>query len=256
MDWIDEGFVLERRAHGESASILSVLTQHHGRHAGMVHGGQGPKKSGTLQTGTRLKLTWRGRLAEHLGTFEAEMADTSIGYIIGDPGRLAALQSATSLLHLSLPEREPHPELFHAFAALSEALAGQAWAPAYVFWELGLLRALGFSIDLGACAVTGETGNLAYVSPRSGRAVSVVGAGEYRDRLLPLPPFLHGGRYEGEQDLVDGLKLTGYFLERHVTFACNAPLPPARARLLEICSAMVMMEGQRITPVEGHRVIC
>jgi DNA repair protein RecO (recombination protein O) len=241
MDWIDEGFVLDRRAHGESAAILSVLTLDHGRHAGLVHGGQGPRKSGALQTGSRLRLTWRGRLQEHLGTFEAEMLETRIGHIIGDPGRVAALQSAAALLHLSLPEREPHPELFHAFEALSEALAGDAWAPAYIFWELGLLQSLGFSIDLTACAVTGTRESLAYVSPRSGRAVSAEGAGEYRDRLLPLPPFLIGGRYGGDSDLVDGLKLTGHFLERHVTSACNAPMPAARGRLTEICQALALV---------------
>ena len=238
MEWQDEGFVLERRAHGETSAILSVLTLEHGRHAGLIHGGQSAKKTGLLQCGNHVRVTWRGRLPEHLGTFEAEILGSNIGNIIGDAGRCAALQAATSLMHMSLPEREPQSVLFDAFAALSEALGGEAWAPAYVFWELGFLRCLGFSIDLSACAVTGSLHNLGYVSPRSGRAVSDEGAGQYRDRLLKLPPFLAGGMYGGAFDLVDGLKLTGHFLERHVTSIHNQPLPPARLRLLEICQSL------------------
>jgi DNA repair protein RecO (recombination protein O) len=239
MDWQDEGFVLDRRGHGETAAIVTLLTLEHGRHAGLVHGGQGQRKSGLLQVGNRLRVTWRARLAEHLGTFEAEMVSSRIGYIIPDAGRLAALQSAAALVQISLPEREPHPELFHAFEALEEALAGAAWAPSYVFWEFRFLQSLGFSIDLSACAVTGASDDLSYVSPRSGRAVSCSGAGDYRDKLLKLPPFLIGGAYEGEQDLVDGLRLTGYFIERHITSIYNVPLPPARDRLMDICRGMV-----------------
>ena len=238
MEWQDEGFVLNRRSHGETAAIVSILTRAHGRHAGLIHGGQGVRKSGLLQVGSRLNVMWRGRLSEHLGTFEADAMATNIGYIIEDPGRVAALQAATSLLHMALPEREPYPELFDGFEALSDALTGEAWAHGYIFWEFAFLQSLGFSLDIGACAVTGVTENLTHVSPRSGRAVCGDAAEAYRDRLLKLPAFLSGGRYEGEQDLVDGLLLTGHFLERHVTSTHNLPLPQPRIRLLEICRAM------------------
>ena len=203
MDWQDEGFVLERRAHGETAAIVTLLTESHGRHAGLVHGGQGQSKTSLLQVGNRLKVTWRARLTEHLGTYDTEMVSSRIGYIIQDPGRLAALQSAAALVQLALPEREPHPALFHAFEALQEALAGDAWAPAYVFWEFHFLQALGFSIDLSRCAVTGSEEDLSFVSPRSGRAVSSGGAGDYRDKLLKLPPFLIGGGYGARDRLLE-----------------------------------------------------
>ena len=165
MEWQDEAFVLERRPHGESAAILSVLTREHGRHAGLIHGGQSQSKTGMLQVGNRLKLKWRARLPEHLGTFECELVSTSFGFLLDDPGRLAALQSAAGLVHLALPEREEHAGIFESFGALTEALAGEAWAPAYIFWEYYLLQSLGFAVDLTVCAVTGERGNLSHVSP-------------------------------------------------------------------------------------------
>jgi DNA repair protein RecO (recombination protein O) len=243
MEWQDEGFLLERRPHGESAAILSVLTREHGRHAGLVHGGQNSGKTAMLQPGNLLKLKWRARLPEHLGTFDCELVSSSFGFLLDDPGRLAALQSAAGLVHLALPEREAHPGIFESFAALTDALAGEAWAPAYIFWEYHLLQSLGFAVDMSVCAVTGARDNLAYVSPRTGRAVTESAAQPYRDRLLPLPPFLIGGAYQGPQDLVDGLKLTAHFLERYVTSLYNVPLPPARGRLVEICRAMRTSEA-------------
>lgn len=237
MEWEDEGFILDKQPHGESAVIMHVLTENNGRHAGLVHGGQGNRKASTLQTGNRVRVRWQARLSEHLGTFDVEPISSPLGHIIDSPGRLAALQSATSLIQLALPEREPHPGLFHSLATLIEMLSGEAWAPAYVFWEFHFLKNLGFSMDLSSCAVTGEVGQLGYVSPRTGRAVSEAGAGIYKEKLLRLPPFLTGGSFEGEQDIVDGLKLTGHFLERYVTSHYQVPLPPARLRLLEICRA-------------------
>ncbi len=83
------------------------------------------------------------------------------------------------------------------------------------------------------CAATGGNDNLAYVSPKSGRAVSLSAGEEYRDRLLPLPKFLLEYGEPNEIEIADGLKLTGYFLERHVFAPQNRKLPAARERLAE-----------------------
>jgi DNA repair protein RecO (recombination protein O) len=161
--------------------------------------------------------------------------------LIDDPGRLGALAAATAMAEATVPEREPHPELFEHMLRLLVALeagaaAGADWASAYVEWELALLAELGFGLDLERCAATGSGEDLAYVSPKTGRAVSRAAAGIYKDRLLRLPPFLAGaaGRLDpgpGEvpaDDLADALALTGFFLRRHALG--ERPLPPARVR--------------------------
>ena len=108
----------------------------------------------------------------------------------------------------------------------------KSWPERYVRFELALLAELGFGLDLQACAVTGQSTDLAYVSPRSGRAVSRQGAGKYADRLLPLPGFLLGREPADSAQIQAGLRLTGAFLRRHLFDASERAMPNARERLV------------------------
>src|SRR5205809_4050855 len=140
MDWRDTGFVLSARRHGESALIVELLTAEHGRHAGLVRGGQTPRRRALLQPGNLVAATWRGRLPEHLGTIECELVTAHAAGLLDDPDRLAALNAATALLLAALPEREPHADLYASFADLLGAFdSAPGWARFYVAWECGLL---------------------------------------------------------------------------------------------------------------------
>ncbi len=175
MDWRDEGILLSMRPHGETSAIIEVLTSLHGRHMGVVRGGASRKMAATLQPGTGLTLEWRARLDDHIGAFTVE------------PVKSRAL-------HEALPEREPHPALWRRTLALMDRLGQEGWLAGYVRWELCLLEEIGFGLDLSTCAVTGATEGLAYVSPKTGRAVTAKAAGDWADRELravlqdrPLP---------------------------------------------------------------------
>jgi DNA repair protein RecO (recombination protein O) len=229
MQWIDAGFVVAARRHGESAAIVELLTREHGRHAGLVRGGQSPKLRAVLQPGNEVVATWRGRLAEHLGTLGLEPVQAHAARLIDRPLRLSALAAATALIAAALPEREPHPELFAQFAALLAALDSAAtWGERYVMWERDLLAGLGFGLDLSRCAATGGSEDLAYVSPRTGRAVSREAGAPYRAKLLPLPAFLWTDRAADATEIVAGLELTGHFLVHHLLLPAGRSLPPAR----------------------------
>ena len=233
MDWRDTGFVLTARRHGESALIVELLTETHGRHAGLVRGGQNPKRRALLQPGNLVAANWRGRLPEHLGTFDIELLRAHAAGLIDDPDRLAALSAAAALIALALPEREPHGDVYEDFGRLIAALDSTGWAADYVAWECALLAALGFGLDLKSCAATGVNDDLAYVSPRSGRAVSRSAGEPYHDKLLPLPGFLWRNARAEPADLVSGLVLTGYFLHHHLLEPQGRALPEARGRLAD-----------------------
>ena len=234
MEWTDDGIVLSVRAHGESAAIVMLLTHGHGRHAGLVHGGAGRSKRGMLQPGNRVKAVWRARMVDQLGTFACEPAGAPGAALLDDAQRLAGLSSACAVTEAVMPEREPHPGAYDGLGALLEALAGEVWAEAYIRWEVEMLRELGFGLDLASCAATGTNDELAYVSPRTGRAVSLSAGAPYRDRLLALPGFLLGrAGPEREAEIAAGLALTGHFLERHVFHPQNRGMPAARQRLAE-----------------------
>ena len=234
MEWRDIGFVLLARRHGESALIVELLTREHGRHAGLVRGGQSPRRRALLQPGNKLAAAWRGRLPEHLGSFECELIEAHAARFLDDPDRLTALTAAAALLLAALPEREPNIELYDAFAALLATFdSASSWPRCYVAWECGLLAALGFGLDLGHCAVTGSVDDLAYVSPRTGRAVSRAAGAAYHDKLLPLPDFLWRDAPARRADIAAGLALTGYFLLHHLLLPHGRQLPEARRRLAE-----------------------
>jgi len=233
MEWRDKGFVLSARRHGESGLIVELLTKEHGRHAGLVRGGQSPRRRAVVQPGNSVAASWRGRLPQHLGTLDCELIDAHAARFLDDPDRLAALGAATSLLLAALPEREPQGDLYASLAGLLEALDSGEWAQSYVAWECDLLAGLGFGLDLGSCAATGTSDDLAYVSPRTGRAVSRAAGLPYHDKLLPLPGFLWREGPASRAEIVAGLALTQYFLLHHVLAPHGGKLPEARERLAE-----------------------
>ncbi|HYC05499.1 MAG TPA: DNA repair protein RecO [Azospirillaceae bacterium] len=233
MDWTDEGIVLSARPHAETAAVAVLLTREHGRHAGLVHGGQGRQMRPVLEPGTLVEARWRGRLAENLGGYGLEPKRSVSAGLLDEPLRLAALSSACAIADAALAEREPHPGLYLATLALMEALETDVWAEVYVRWEVGLLDEIGFGLDLERCAATGVNDQLAFVSPRTGRAVSLSASEPYRDKLLPLPGFLIGRGGGGPDEVAMGLALTGHFLERHVFAQRHIEVPPARARFVD-----------------------
>ncbi|PPB82289.1 DNA replication and repair protein RecO [Albidovulum inexpectatum] len=232
MEWRDHGLLLTLRRHGENSAIVEVFAHDHGRHAGVVRGATSRRMAGVLQPGSQVDVTWRGRLEEHIGTFAVEPV-RSRAAILSDADALAGLNSVCALLHVTLPEREPHRRLYAGTVALLDAMAaGQDWRAAYLRWEMLLLDDLGYGLDLSACAVTGSDQDLAWVSPRSGRAVSRAAGAEWADRLLQLPPCLRGGVPRDNAELVAALQTTGWFLEHRLLRDLHRPLPEARARLI------------------------
>lgn len=236
MDWRGEGVLLSVRRHGESSAIIEIFTEEHGRHAGLVRGGGGRRMGPILQPGAQLDVAWRGRLAEHLGSFTVEPVRARAA-MLSDRAALAGLGAVTALIGLALAERMAYPALYRRTVALLDMMeAGDPWPAHYVGWELELLATLGFGLDLSACAVTGGTDDLVWVSPRSGRAVARAAGAEWADRLLALPPFLRADAGEAPitaDDLRDGLRLTGHFLTHSLLPALNRPgVPPARERLV------------------------
>ena len=234
MEWIDDGIVLSAHRHGETSAVVALLTREHGRHTGLARGATG-RRRGIYESGNSVRAHWRGRLSEHLGTLTCELTGSVAAGLLDDRSRLAGLAAACAVAESALPDRVPCPQVYAALKSLmAQLLAGTSWTGGYVEWELRLLADLGFGLDLSRCAATGSTDQLAYVSPRSGRAVCLSAGAPYRDRLLRLPLFLITDTAPvTAADVFDGLTLTGYFLERHVYGASERALPPARLRLVE-----------------------
>ena len=234
MEWTDEGVVLSVRPHGETAAVAELLSRNHGRHLGLVHGGRGRTRRPILQPGNHVSAHWRARLADHLGVFTLELKHPHAAELLDSRLGLMGLECLTTLARL-LPERDPHPSLFEVTLFVLGYLGDdRIWPALYARWELALLADLGFGLDLSTCAVTGANDYLAYVSPRTGRAVSMAAAEPFKDKLLPLPGLFTGAGAGGATaaDVMAALRLTGHFLERDVLAPRGLSFPHARAGLL------------------------
>jgi DNA repair protein RecO (recombination protein O) len=235
MQWTDDAIVLGVRRHGEANAILELMTHAHGRHLGLVRGGAGTRMRPVLQPGNRVSATWRARLDEHLGHYTVEALELAAAQFLPAAHAVYGLTHLAGLCRL-LPERDPHPRIHAALAEVLDGLTDARRAgPETVRFELGLLAELGFGLDLARCAATGTTEDLAYVSPKSGRAVSRAAGLPWDGRLLRLPAFLNeesAGAYPSAADLADGFSVTGFFLQRHVFEPRGLSPPDTRASFI------------------------
>ena len=240
-EWQADALVLSSRPHGEGSAVVTVLTAENGRHAGLVRGGSSSRMRGVLQPGNRVNASWRARLPEQLGQIQLELIQSIPALLLDDPLRLAGLASICALVDASLPEREAQPELFSGTNALLDLMciedSDNRWLEGYIRWELGLLDAAGFQLDLSRCAASGAIKRLAYVSPRSGSAVAEGHAGEFASRMLVLPEFLGGVACE-THGFTAGMALTGHFFERRLFAAHNQDIPQQRRRLADMVTGI------------------
>lgn len=228
MHWRDEGIILHIVKQGEQSAVVGILTRTQGRHSGLLKGAFGKGKS-LCMPGNLVDAQWNARLSEHLGMWKMEIISPIAALVLHDGPRLNLLQEVCQLLHRSLPEREPHPGLYERLLQWQHLLLNPAMTllqlhAGVAMLEAFLLQDMGFGLDVEACAVTGETSGLTYISPKTGRAVSAEAGAAYKEKLLPFsrllrtrPEALHEDiRLQSvtEADIFEARQVTGFFLQR------------------------------------------
>ena len=234
MEWNDDAIVLGARHFGEGKLVAEVFAREHGRYGGVVHGGR--RAAPSLQAGNIVRAGWKARLSDQLGFFHPlELTEPHATKLLDDPIALAGLSSAITLVRGAIPERQAYPQLYDGLTVLFETMPhGEIWPVLYARFELGLLAALGYGLDLSRCAITGAETGLAWVSPRTGRAATLEAGAPHADVLLKLPAFLTDPDAPLEEgDLAHAFALAGYFLERRVFDQKGEGMPDARRRLIE-----------------------
>jgi DNA repair protein RecO (recombination protein O) len=231
VEWREPAIVLDTAPHGEGDVLATLLTPR-GLWRGLAKGGASRRHASTWQRGNIIDARWVARLPEQLGALTAELVRPVAALAMAEPESLAILNAACALAIGALPEREPAPDTFAGLLRLLAGIDIPGFAlPELCRLELVLLRELGFGLDFSTAA--GGNDRLAYVSPRTGRAVTLSEAGKWVDRLFYLPEFLLGGGEASLKDYAAALKMTGHFLARDVFGARHLPLPPARTALYE-----------------------
>ena len=234
MEILAPGIVLSVAPFGEADALVSVFSEEHGVYRGLAHGGMSRAKASLWQQGNLVQARWAARLTDQLGSFSAEMIHPGAAMAMNEAWGLAILSSACAVAETALPEREPHVPIFRGLLHLVvHAPEGVALLADMVRWELGLLRELGYGLDITQCALTGTRDGLAFVSPRTGRAACAEAAGLWKERLLKLPPFLTTNEQGDLEQWADGMRLAGHFLARDAFGLHHRPVPAARVMLEE-----------------------
>ncbi len=247
MEWRDDGIVVGVRRHGETSVILDLLTRHHGRHLGLVHGGRSRRLRPCLQAGNAVDALWRSRIEEQLGTFSIEARTLRAARMMESGLALNALNHLCTLARL-LPEREPHQPLHDRLSGILDAIDDRFDTPAAIVrFELELLSDLGFGLDLGSCAATGSREDLVFVSPKSGRAVCREAGEPYRAQMLPLPAFLLGqDGATSADDIAAGFRLAEHFLLRDIFLPRGLALTAARSSYVKALTADEPVPGRAV----------
>jgi len=238
MKWQDNGIILSQRPWNDNEIILNILTQEHGRHAGLVRVSRQKQNLSHTQPGNLVEVTWNARLSEHLGRWTLDVGLMPWFQVFKNPARLLALSTACALADSCLPERHPYLSLYMALKDFLYTLVhDQDWPRQYMKFEISLLSELGFGLNLDFCAVTKTTDNLAFVSPKTGHAVCAEVGKMYEGKLLPLPHFLiQEGKDYTQEELAQAFYLTGYFISRNLLE--GKALPEIRRRFIDgiVCS--------------------
>lgn len=256
MQWQADAILLHITPYGDNHLIAHAFTNEYGCVAGLLQGGQSSryKYRAYLQPTSLLTLQWTGRQSDALGRFDLDPVRLTCAPFLQEPAKLLSLQSMAALIKQAIPEKQPFPELYQASLTYLDHLTIDSWLALYIHWEKSFLASLGYGLSLDQCAVTGQKDSLIAVSPKTGRAVSAEPATPYLDKLLPLPAFLSKSDAPiTQQDLQDGLRLTGYFLEHHVFANLNYPLPLIRQQFLDHLSNQNLANQNQETESEESK---
>jgi DNA repair protein RecO (recombination protein O) len=238
MNLTDEGIAIGVKKFSDSTNLMKILTKDNGIYSGLIPIKKNQGNSGVNIPGNTLSVNWRARLSEHLGFFNTELIKSRSSNYLNSSINLEVLNSICSLMDI-FPEREECIDLYNIIEELLDNLNNtRLWPFLYIKFELLFIERMGYGLDLSSCAVNGSTDNLNWVSPKTGRAVSALGAKGWEDRLLKLPEFLGQNEIKSvsKADLLDSLKLTEFFLIKRVYSQYAKNLSSSRKRMFDYLS--------------------
>lgn len=223
MKFNDLGIIISIRKYGENSAILKIISKENGVCSGFIKYANSKKSKAIYQVGNLISFEFRSRVDNNLGSFFAiDLVKSYLAEILFNKLKLDCVRSVLFLIDAVFLEGESQENLFSKFESFlielsSDKIDDKFILVKYIKMELEILKILGYEVDLRFCVVTNSQLNLAFVSPKSARAVSYEAGLPYANKLLILPSFLIDGKNEPQKkDLIDGLKLTGYFLEKYV----------------------------------------
>lgn len=237
MKFDDIGIVLSLRKFQENSFIITCFTKEHGLVKGLIK--RGSRKT-NLDIGMLIDIKYHARLPEHLGTIRYEIIKSQSPNIAFNKNAIFILNSMIAMLHSTLHEFDIQKKLYSMMESLMESIENDcddiaSILKSYILFEFELLSATGFGLDLSECVATGANDNLAYISPKSGCAVSRDAGEEYKHLLFHMPMmFLDYSSNACISSCKEALNITEHFINQRIFFPNGNTLPEARLRFKDL----------------------
>ena len=222
MIWDDTGFLLSKNRYNENSLIVEVYTKNHGKISGIIFGGTSRKIRNYLQIGNNLYVNFNSKFDNKIGYFKIEIQQAISPYYFDNQQKLLCISSAMSLVRILTAESQKNKMLYQLIDNFYLSLKNENWIKDYIFWELELLKILGYDLELESLVDKKIINNkLLYLS-------------KSKNEKKIVPNFLidRSQNLEDKKTLLEGLKLVGNYLDKTILKPYNLSQPSSRLQFI------------------------
>ena len=224
MNWIDEGYLISKNNYNENSIIADIFTKEHGKCSGIIFGGTSKKIRNYLQIGNKLHINYNYKNEGKTGFFKVEILKANTPLYFDDKKKLMCISSAMSLVKLLTVEFQKNINIFESIEIFFNDLSSEQWLKNYIFWELNLLKFLGYDLNLKNIESSkNENNQLKYIVKSS----SV-------EKLVPNFLIEKNTEDTDYDTLLSGLKLVTDYLQKSILIPNNISQPYPRVNFINI----------------------
>ena len=223
MIWDDTGYLLKKNQYNENSLIAEIFTQDHGKISGIIFGGTSKKIKNYLQIGNQLYINFNSKSENRIGYFKIEISKAFSPIYFDDAKKLNCITSAMNLIKILTAESQSNNKIYEAINDFYVILTKSNWLKKYIFWELKLLSILGYNLDLESITNKRIINNKTLYIAESSTEKKVV------------PNFLidNNDNLNDINELLDGLKLVGEFMDKTIFKPNNMSFPISRNQFVQ-----------------------
>ena len=204
MNWDDNGYLISKNRYNENSIIAEVFTENYGKISGIIFGGTSKKIKNYLQIGNKIYVNYNSKNVSRIGYFKVEILKALSPLYFDDSQKLSCITSAMHLIKLLTAEAQANKEIFKLIDKFFEILTFENWVQKYIFWELELLKLLGYDLELKKMVEKEIINNEINYFVKSSSEKKII------------PNFLIDENYKNvdSKNLLKGLKLVSDYLEK------------------------------------------
>ena len=224
MNWDDNGYLISKNRYSENSIIAEVFTENYGKISGIIFGGTSKKIKNYLQIGNKIYVNYNSKNVSRIGYFKVEILKALSPLYFDDSQKLSCITSAMHLIKLLTAEAQASKEIFKLIDKFFEILTFENWVQKYIFWELELLKSLGYDLELKKMVEKEIINNEINYFVKSSSEKKII------------PNFLIDENYKNvdSKNLLKGLKLVSDYLEKSILKPNNLNLPTSRNHFISL----------------------